>query len=57
MTDSRIDPVTVDGNLKDIVRVHTKQLEREVILQKLKDADGTSPTPRRSSESRGRAYS
>jgi two-component system response regulator AtoC len=39
VTDSRIDPVTVDGNLKDIVRVHTKQLEREVILQKLKDAD------------------
>ncbi len=38
-TDSRIDPVTVDGNLKDIVRVHTQQLEREVILQKLKEAD------------------
>jgi len=39
ITDSRIDPVTVDGNLKDIVRVHTQQLEREVILQKLKEAD------------------
>ena len=35
----RIAPDMVDGNLKDIVRVHTQQLEREVILQKLKESD------------------
>lgn len=37
--ETRIDPETVDGNLKDIVRVHTQQLEREVILQKLRESD------------------
>jgi DNA-binding NtrC family response regulator len=37
-SEGRIDPETVKGNLKAVVRLHTQQLEREVILQKLKES-------------------